>query len=118
MTDTLISNQTGADRPLSGQPVTAGRRRRGWVRRLGGVIAYDVLLVPVGIQAIADALMDEPSQAEERWQRLSRLLSSRRAEAAVGGTGGAGVVEPPRPVGDVGVRRAVGDGAAAGAVRV
>jgi hypothetical protein len=68
MTDTLSTRATAADRPLSGQ------RRRGWLRRLGGTIAYDVLLVSVGIQSIADAVTDEPKQATARWQRLSRLL--------------------------------------------
>ncbi|MGW6278690.1 hypothetical protein [Kribbella sp. NPDC055071] len=73
MTDTVTTHPTGADRPLSGQPVTTGSgRRRGLLTRMGGVIGYDVLLVPVGIQSIADAVMDEPTLAAKRWQRLSR----------------------------------------------
>ncbi|MEV5967884.1 hypothetical protein AB0L70_39325 [Kribbella sp. NPDC051952] len=88
MTDTLSTRATAPDRPLSGQ------RRRGWLRRLAGTIAYDVLLVPVGIQSIADAVTDEPREAVTRWQRLSRLLHPvqaatehelRRGQSAAGG---------------------------------
>jgi hypothetical protein len=75
MTDTL---HTTPDRPLSGRP--DARRRR--LRRLAGSIAYDVLLVPVGVRTMADAVLGEAKTAVRRWWRLGRLLSQESAAGA------------------------------------
>jgi hypothetical protein len=90
MTDTLTTHPIAPARPLSGQadlPRRSSARRgrgrrgsarrgrgRGWMRRWGRAIAYDVLLVPVGIQTMADAMLDEQQLAGRRWRQLARLL--------------------------------------------
>ncbi len=76
MTDTLHTGRTTPDRPLSGQP---GARR---LRRLARSIAYDVLLVPVGVRTMADAVLGEAKTAVRRWRRLGRLLSQESAAGA------------------------------------
>ena len=74
MTDTL---HTTPDRPLSGRP---DARRHG-LRRLARSIAYDALLVPVGVRTMADAVLGEARTAVRRWRRLGRLLNQEEAAA-------------------------------------
>ena len=81
MTDTLHTGRTTPDRPLSGQP----RARR--LRRLARSIAYDALLVPVGVRTMADAVLGEARTAVRRWRRLGRLLSSRSSAAGASPVG-------------------------------
>lgn len=71
----------GSGRGIGPQPGVGPRRGVGRLRRLGGAIAYDVLLVPAGIQTMADALLDEPELASGRWRRLRRLLHPTDASA-------------------------------------
>ena len=75
MTDTL---HTTPDRPQSGRP--DARRRR--LRRLARSIAYDVLLVPVGVRTMADAVLGEAKTAVRRWRRLGRLLNQEQPAMA------------------------------------
>jgi hypothetical protein len=75
MTDTLHTGRTGPDQPLSGQP-DAHR-----LRRLARSIAYDVLLVPVGVWTMADAVLGEAKTAVRRWRRLGRLLNQEEPAA-------------------------------------
>jgi hypothetical protein len=79
MTDTLHPGRTTPDRPLSGQPDA----RRGRLRRWARSIAYDALLVPVGVRTMADAVLGEATTAVRRWRRLGRLLD-RDDSVAVG----------------------------------
>ena len=53
--------------------------RRGRVGRLGRSLAYDALLVPVGLQTIADAVLGEQQTAGLRWRRLADYRLGRRA---------------------------------------
>jgi hypothetical protein len=65
MTDTITTSKTPADRPLSG-------RRRGL--RLLRSIAYDVRLVVIGSQTMADAVTGQDRTAADR---LAQLTPSR-----------------------------------------
>jgi hypothetical protein len=87
MTNTLTTRPIPANRPLSGQP-GPGQRMRRW----GRAIAYDVLLVPVGVLTMADAVVDETETAVRRWRRLAQLLHHEEPKAAGKSTGGLGRV--------------------------
>jgi len=88
MTDTFTTHPAATHRPLSGQPTATqahSGRRHGWLRRWGRSIAYDALLVPVGVQTMADAMLDEEdAAAARRWRRLARLLHPEEATAPTG----------------------------------
>ncbi|TDO55152.1 hypothetical protein EV651_115116 [Kribbella sp. VKM Ac-2571] len=50
---------------------SAGRDRRVRpLRRLGRSLLYDALLMPVGVQVMADAMLGEEETAARRWRRL------------------------------------------------
>lgn len=74
MTDTLIRHR--ADGKL---------RDESKARRLWRSVAYDALLVPTGLQTMADAVLGEPDTAGRRWRRLTeyRLGKRETAPAAV-----------------------------------
>jgi hypothetical protein len=82
MTDMLAHGRTAGDQPnphddqepsrnpqRSGDPGRGGR-----VRRLAGSIGYDVLLAPVGVLTMGDAVIGNSERAGRRWSRLVRLL--------------------------------------------
>ncbi|TDW21299.1 hypothetical protein [Kribbella kalugense] len=62
-------------------------RDDGKVRRLWRSVAYDALLVPAGLQTMADAVLGEPETAGRRWQRLAAYRLGKRDTAPVGVAG-------------------------------
>ena len=56
MTDTLTNRPATTNQPRPARDPQPGRRGGGWLRRLGRAIAYDALLVQVGVLTMADAV--------------------------------------------------------------
>jgi hypothetical protein len=85
MTQTLVNHRIG---PLPRPAVQAGRM----VRQVG----YALRLAPVGIQAMADAIIGRADDASDRWQRVHPELEKHDGTAARGltvfGTGLASAV--------------------------
>ncbi|MEU4291177.1 hypothetical protein AB0E63_23375 [Kribbella sp. NPDC026596] len=94
MTDTLTNRPATTNQPQparDSQPVRdpqPGRRGGGWLWRLGRAIAYDALLVPVGVLTMADAVLDEKEAAVRRWRRQARLLHPEQPTARAGAEAG------------------------------
>jgi len=74
MTDTHTTRPKPANGPASGH-------RRIPRARLLRSFAYDALLVPTGVQVMADAVMGEQDTARGRWSRLARLRRPELPEA-------------------------------------
>jgi hypothetical protein len=90
MTEMRAHGRTAGDQPnphddhepnrnpqRNGDPGRGGR-----LRRLAGSIGYDVLLAPVGVLTMGDAVIGNGDKAGRRWWRLARLLPPAPAAAA------------------------------------
>jgi hypothetical protein len=75
MTDVL----TRPTAPSAGRPHS--------LRRLGSTLLYDALLVPAGVQAMADAMLGEEETAARRWRRLGARGAQSMSNARTFGYG-------------------------------